>query len=168
MQMTRLSAIIKGELRAICLIAIVGTPPIASLGLNAKRLTLSRRNSGRVAPSRNTFQVPSDHAAMHRAVIEAQSTIGKFIAALKHPEPGQRDLEIKKAFIQGRQSDRIQGEPASEKNRRCQVDFNHRLEDVRQRRQKSPEGRLESPLLCPSRLVEHLTFYPAATLCRRR
>lgn len=35
------------------------------------------------------------------------SVIGKFIAALKHPEPGQRDFEIKKTVIQGSQWEQL-------------------------------------------------------------
>jgi uncharacterized protein YegJ (DUF2314 family) len=53
------------------------------------------------------FQVPHDHAAMHRAVIEARKTVGKFITALKHPAPGQQDFEVKKPFIQGNQVEHI-------------------------------------------------------------
>jgi uncharacterized protein YegJ (DUF2314 family) len=45
------------------------------------------------------IEVPKNHAAMHGAVIQARKTIGQFIAALKHPAPGQKDFEIKKAFI---------------------------------------------------------------------
>ena len=32
---------------------------------------------------------------MQHAVIEARKTIGKFIAALKHPAQGEEDFEIK-------------------------------------------------------------------------
>jgi len=105
--MTRFSEIIKDTLRAICLIAIVGAPSIAGLPLNAQAVDVVSQElkKGRTEPE--YLQVPSDHAAMQRAVIEAQSTIGKFIAALKNPEPGQRDFEIKKTFIQGSQMERL-------------------------------------------------------------
>jgi uncharacterized protein YegJ (DUF2314 family) len=46
------------------------------------------------------FEVPNNHAAMRHAVIEARKTIGKFVAALKHPAQDQDDFEIKKPFIQ--------------------------------------------------------------------
>jgi uncharacterized protein YegJ (DUF2314 family) len=53
------------------------------------------------------FQVPRDHAAMHQAVTEARRTVGKFIAALKHPAPGRQDFEVKKPFIQGNQVEHL-------------------------------------------------------------
>src|SRR5258708_30699528 len=53
------------------------------------------------------FEVPKDHAAMHRAVTQARKTVGEFIAALKHPAPGQQDFEIKKPFIQNGQVEHI-------------------------------------------------------------
>lgn len=53
------------------------------------------------------FEVPKDHAAMHRAVTEARKTVGEFIAALKHPAPGQQDFEIKKPFVQNGQVEHI-------------------------------------------------------------
>ena len=40
---------------------------------------------------------------MHQAVIQARKTVGEFIAALKHPAPGQQDFEVKKPFIQNGQ-----------------------------------------------------------------
>jgi len=54
------------------------------------------------------FEVPKGHyAAMHLAVKEARKTVGKFIAALEHPAPGQEDFEVKKRFIQGHQVEHI-------------------------------------------------------------
>lgn len=53
------------------------------------------------------FEVPKDHAAMHRAVIQARKTVGEFVAALKHPAQGQQDFEIKKPFIQNGQVEHI-------------------------------------------------------------
>jgi uncharacterized protein YegJ (DUF2314 family) len=54
------------------------------------------------------FEVPKGHhAAMHLAVKEARKTVGKFIAALEHPAPGQEDFEVKKPFIQGHQVEHI-------------------------------------------------------------
>ena len=44
---------------------------------------------------------------MHRAVIQARKTVGKFILALNHPAPGQQDFEVKKPFIQGDQVEHI-------------------------------------------------------------
>jgi uncharacterized protein YegJ (DUF2314 family) len=53
------------------------------------------------------IEVPKNHAAMHHAVIQARKTVGEFIAALKHPAPGQTDFEIKKPFIQNGQIEHI-------------------------------------------------------------
>ena len=53
------------------------------------------------------IEVPKNHAAMHSAVIQARKTVGQFIAALKHPAPGQTDFEIKKPFIQNGQIEHI-------------------------------------------------------------
>jgi uncharacterized protein YegJ (DUF2314 family) len=53
------------------------------------------------------FEVPKAHAAMHRAVTQARKTVGEFIAALKHPAPGQQDFEIKRPFIQNGQVEHI-------------------------------------------------------------
>ncbi len=53
------------------------------------------------------IEVPKNHAAMHGAVIQARKTVGQFIAALKHPAPGQKDFEIKKPFIQKGQIEHI-------------------------------------------------------------
>jgi uncharacterized protein YegJ (DUF2314 family) len=54
-----------------------------------------------------TLEVPNDHAAMHQAVVEARRTVRKFMAALKHPAPGQQDFEVKKPFIQNGQVEHI-------------------------------------------------------------
>jgi uncharacterized protein YegJ (DUF2314 family) len=53
------------------------------------------------------IEVPKNHAAMHRAVLQARKTVGVFIAALKHPAPGQKDFEIKKPFIQNGEIEHI-------------------------------------------------------------
>ena len=42
-----------------------------------------------------------------QAVTEARKTVKKFIAALKHPAPGQQDFEVKKPFVQGDQVEHI-------------------------------------------------------------
>jgi uncharacterized protein YegJ (DUF2314 family) len=97
----------KDKLRAIFLMAIVATQLIAGLALNAQAADVVPQELEKSSIDSDYLQVPSDHAAMHRATLEAQSTIGKFIAALKNPEPGQRDFEIKKTFIQGSQTERL-------------------------------------------------------------
>jgi len=97
----------KGNLPTICLIALVGASVMAGLPLNAKAANVvgSALKQGSTEPE--YFQVTKDHAAMHRAVIEARKTVKKFINVLKHPGPGQQDFEVKKPFVQGDQVEHI-------------------------------------------------------------
>src|SRR5258708_29209764 len=66
---------------------------------------------GKELGKRNTeppyIEVPKNHAAMHRAVLQARKTVGAFITALRHPAPDQKDFEIKKPFIQNGQIEHI-------------------------------------------------------------
>jgi uncharacterized protein YegJ (DUF2314 family) len=107
MQMNPFPAIVKGTRRKIRLIAVVGTLVIAGLTLNsqATNITSQALKQGNGGPE--YFQVPNNHAAMHQAVREARKTVGKFIAALKNPGPGQQDFEVKKPFVQGSEVEHI-------------------------------------------------------------
>jgi uncharacterized protein YegJ (DUF2314 family) len=105
--MTPIPAIIKGHLRTINLIALVGASVIAGLTLNAQAANVVSQELKKGSTEPEYFQVPKDHAAMHRAVIAARKTVGKFITALKHPAPGQQDFEVKKPFVQGNQVEHI-------------------------------------------------------------
>ncbi len=53
------------------------------------------------------FQVPSDHAAMHQAVVQARRTVGKFITALQHPSAGATDFAVKKPCYENGQIEHI-------------------------------------------------------------
>jgi uncharacterized protein YegJ (DUF2314 family) len=53
------------------------------------------------------FQVQNEHAEMHRAVIQARKTVHQFITALQHPTAGQKDFEVKKPFVAGKQIEHI-------------------------------------------------------------
>jgi uncharacterized protein YegJ (DUF2314 family) len=75
--------------------------------LSLVSFTLGAQSAEMVVQEPEYFQVPNDHAAMHHAVIEARKTVGKFIAALKHPGPGQQDFEVKKPLIEGGQVEHI-------------------------------------------------------------
>lgn len=48
------------------------------------------------------FQIEQNDAGMARAVSMARGNVKVFIAALQNPSPGQRDFEVKKPFVQGR------------------------------------------------------------------
>ena len=41
------------------------------------------------------YQIPKNHAAMHRAVLEARKTVGKCITVLKHPAGAARSEGIR-------------------------------------------------------------------------
>jgi uncharacterized protein YegJ (DUF2314 family) len=97
----------KDILRPISFIAIVGTLVIESSTLNARAAHVLAQELKKVSTEPEYFEVPNDHAAMHRAVNEARKTVGKFIKALQHPAPGQQDFEVKKPFIQGNQVEHI-------------------------------------------------------------
>jgi len=105
--MIPISAIMKDNLHTIRLIAFVGAPVIASLTLNAEAANVIAQELKKGSAAPEYFEVTKDHAAMHRAVIEARKTVGKFILALNHPAPGQQDFEVKKPFIQGDQVEHI-------------------------------------------------------------
>lgn len=45
--------------------------------------------------------IADDDAAMDQAVQKARKNLGKFLAALKSPTPGQTDFAIKRPFVQG-------------------------------------------------------------------
>src|SRR5258708_16543305 len=75
------------------------------------RYTAKAADPGKELEKRNTeppyIEVPKNHAAMHRAVLQARKTVGAFITALRHPAPDQKDFEIKKPFIQNGQIEHI-------------------------------------------------------------
>jgi uncharacterized protein YegJ (DUF2314 family) len=90
--------------RAIYLIIAISALALASISTQAA-------DSGQAFEKRSTeppyVEVPKDHTAMHQAVTQARKTVGEFIAALKHPVPGQQDFEVKKPFIQNGQVEHI-------------------------------------------------------------
>jgi hypothetical protein len=89
----------KGKLQTIRLVRLVGALVITCLALNTKGVDLVGQEIKNGGAEPEYYHVPKDHAAMHRAVIEARKTVGEFITALKHPAPGQQDFEVKKPFI---------------------------------------------------------------------
>jgi len=97
----------KGNLRTIGLITLVGAAAVAgqTLNVHAANVVSQELKKGDTEPE--YFQVPRDHAAMHSAVVQARKTVGKFISALQNPAPGQQDFEVKKPFVQGEQVEHI-------------------------------------------------------------
>jgi uncharacterized protein YegJ (DUF2314 family) len=90
--------------RAVYLIIAISALALASI-------TAEAADTGQAFEKRSTeppyIEVPNDHTAMHQAVTQARKTIGEFLAALKHPAPGQQDFEVKKPFIQNGQVEHI-------------------------------------------------------------
>jgi len=97
----------KGKLQEIRLVRFVGALVITCLALNAEGANLVGQELKNGGAEPEYYQVPNDHAAVHRAVIEARKTVGQFITALNHPAPGQQDFEVKKPFIQGNEVEHI-------------------------------------------------------------
>jgi uncharacterized protein YegJ (DUF2314 family) len=97
----------KGNLQTISVRALVGTLMIPALTVHSKAANVVGQQISKGGAESTYYQVPSDHAAMHRAVSEARKTVKRFIIALKHPAPGQIDFEVKKPFIQGNEVEHI-------------------------------------------------------------
>ena len=53
------------------------------------------------------YEIPKNHTAMHRAVLEARKTVGEFITVLKHPRSGQQDFEVKEPFFESHEVEHI-------------------------------------------------------------
>ena len=84
---------------AITLMAVAGAMTMSGPNIDAQHIVGNELGRGSQEPGR--FSVPGEHRKMHSAVVKARRTVGSFIAALKNPQPGQRDFEVKKPFIQG-------------------------------------------------------------------
>jgi uncharacterized protein YegJ (DUF2314 family) len=97
----------KGNLQTISLLALVGTLMMPVLTVDGKAANVVGQEIAKGGAGSTYYQVPSDHAAMRRAVHEARRTVKKFIVALRHPAPGQTDFEVKKPFIQGNEVEHI-------------------------------------------------------------
>jgi uncharacterized protein YegJ (DUF2314 family) len=94
----------EGNRRPIYLIIAISALALLSISAQAADTGQELENSSIEPPY---VEVPKDHIAMHRAVTEARRTVGEFIAALKHPAPGQHDFEVKEPFSQKGQVEHI-------------------------------------------------------------
>jgi uncharacterized protein YegJ (DUF2314 family) len=65
------------------------------------------RESIRQGRNPEYFRIQNQDAAMRKAVLAARSSVGTFIAALRHPSPGQGDFEVKKPFVKGTELEHI-------------------------------------------------------------
>jgi uncharacterized protein YegJ (DUF2314 family) len=96
-----------GNFLKISLIALLGAWVGTGLTQNARAANVVGGSLKQGAPDSGYFQVTKNDAAMHLAVREARKTIKNFIAALRHPAPGQQDFELKKRFVQGDEVEHI-------------------------------------------------------------
>jgi uncharacterized protein YegJ (DUF2314 family) len=97
----------KGNFRRNIMIALLGGSAIAGFTLTGQASNVVGQTLKQSSDQPEYFQVTKDRAAMRQAVTEARKTVKKFIAALKHPAPGQQDFEVKKPFVQGDQVEHI-------------------------------------------------------------
>ena len=97
----------KGNLLKISLVALLGASVGTGLTVNAQAANVVGSSLKQGATDPEFYQVTKNNAAMHLAVREARKTIKTFIAALKHPGPGQQDFELKKRFVEGDQVEHI-------------------------------------------------------------
>ena len=94
----------EGNRRPTYLLIAISALALQSISAQAADTGQDLENSSAEPPY---VEVAKDHVAMHHAVTEARKTVGEFIAALKHPAPGQQDFEVKKPFIQKGQAEHI-------------------------------------------------------------
>jgi uncharacterized protein YegJ (DUF2314 family) len=89
---------------SILLIALSLSP--ASL-LAQKTSPAPSPNAGNRPDSPAYVHVHDSDKAMHQAVHQAQRTLGKFMAALTKPKPGQTGFAVKKRCIEGNKCEHI-------------------------------------------------------------
>ena len=65
------------------------------------------RQATRADGELSMFDVKENAARMDQATRHARRNVAKFIAALQHPAPGQRDFQVKKLFIKGDKGEHI-------------------------------------------------------------
>ena len=65
------------------------------------------RQATRADGELSMFDVKENDAAMDQATRHARRRVDKFIAALQHPAPGQRDFQVKKLFIKDGKGEHI-------------------------------------------------------------
>jgi uncharacterized protein YegJ (DUF2314 family) len=108
MSVTPIPIIMKFNVELIGLGAVIGTTVLDSSNAKAQTANAVAQELQKGNAEPEYFEVlKGHHAAMHLAVKEARKTVGRFIAALEHPAPGQEDFEVKKPFIQGHQVEHI-------------------------------------------------------------
>lgn len=96
-----------GNFLKISLVALLGAFVGTGLTVSAQAANVVGSSLRQGSTEPDFYQVPKNNAAMHLAVQEARKTIKTFIAALRHPGPGQEDFELKKRFVQGDQVEHI-------------------------------------------------------------
>jgi uncharacterized protein YegJ (DUF2314 family) len=96
----------KSNRQTIGYVGLAGALMISSLAPNTKGADLVGQKITN-ASEPEYYQIPKNHTAMHRAVLEARKTLGEFITVLKHPRSGQQDFELKEPFFEGHEVEHI-------------------------------------------------------------
>lgn len=90
----------KSHRQIIRYVGLAGALVMSSLAANTKSADLVGQEITKNASEPEYYQVPKNHPAMHRAVLEARKTVGQFISVLKQPSSGQQDFEVKVPFLE--------------------------------------------------------------------
>src|SRR5207253_1894591 len=99
--------LVKSNRHSIRCVRLAGAIMMSCLAPNTEGANLVGQEITKNASEPEYYQIPKNHAAMHRAVLEARKTVGKFITVLKHPASGQQDFEVKELFFEGNEVEHI-------------------------------------------------------------
>lgn len=89
-------------------VVVLTALPLSVAPLLAQTTSQAQQGSaGSPAGSSAYVHVYDSDKAMERAVHQAQRTLGKFMAALTSPKPGQTGFEVKKRCIEGNECEHI-------------------------------------------------------------
>jgi uncharacterized protein YegJ (DUF2314 family) len=94
-------------MKSIALIVLTTLPLSASALLAHQTSQPQPSNAGNRPDSPAYVHVHDSDKAMHEAVQQAQHTLGKFMAALTKPKPGQTGFSVKKRCIEGNTCEHI-------------------------------------------------------------
>jgi uncharacterized protein YegJ (DUF2314 family) len=82
--------------------------PLSTAPLFAHTTSSAKPSSGGNPPDSPAYvHVHDSDKAMHQAVHQAQRSMGKFMAALTKPQPGQTGFSVKKRCIEGNKCEHI-------------------------------------------------------------
>jgi uncharacterized protein YegJ (DUF2314 family) len=94
-------------MKPLSLILLTVLPLSAAPVLARKAPPAQLSNAGNRPDSPAYVHVHDSDKAMHQAVHQAQQSMGKFMAALTKPQPGQTGFAVKKRCIEGKKCEHI-------------------------------------------------------------